>query len=46
MKKQNGTIGIRISQEQKKAATQLVKDRKFRNLSAVVRAALKEFLEK
>jgi Arc/MetJ-type ribon-helix-helix transcriptional regulator len=44
MKKQNEKIGIRISQEQKKAATQLVESGKFKNISQVIRTALKELL--
>jgi len=45
MKNQNEKIGIRISQEQKKAVRQLVASGKFKNLSHLVRLALSEFLQ-
>lgn len=46
MKKLNSKIGIRIFQEQKKAALLLVGSGKFKNLSEVVRTSMKEFLSK
>ena len=45
MQKQNEKIGIRISQEQKKAALKLVESGRFRSLSQVVRTALVRLFE-
>lgn len=46
MKKHNERIAIRLPLEQRKEIDQLVESGKFKNLSQVIREALKQFLER
>jgi len=39
-------IAIRLSKEDKQKILQLIREGRFRNISQVIRAALKEFLSK
>jgi hypothetical protein len=45
MRKQDSMIGIRLSSEQRLRAEQIIREGRFKNLSEVVRAALREFLK-
>jgi Arc/MetJ-type ribon-helix-helix transcriptional regulator len=46
MKRYQCRIALRLSNEQKERAEQLIFERKFKNLSQVIRAAIEEFLSK
>jgi Arc/MetJ-type ribon-helix-helix transcriptional regulator len=46
MRKQESRTGIRLPNEQRQQIDILVQEGKFKNLSAVVRAALTDFLAK
>lgn len=46
MKEHDSLVGIRLPSEEKLRIQQLVAEGKFKNISQVVRIALKEFLEK
>ena len=46
MKAYNSRIAIRLSDTEREKAEQLIRERKFKNLSEVVRAALTELLKK
>jgi len=40
-----GRIAFRLSKEDRQKIEQLIREGKFRNISQVIRAALKQFLE-
>ena len=44
--KQNSRIAIRITKEQRQKIEQLIHEGRFKNISQVIRVALREFLEK
>jgi len=46
MKRYQCRIALRLSNEEIESAEQLIFERKFKNLSQVIRAALDEFLNK
>ena len=46
MKAYNSRIAVRLSDTEREKAEQLIRERKFKNLSEVVRAALTELLKK
>ena len=46
MKKLNSRIALRLSDRERENAEQLIRERKFKNLSQLIRAALKELLKK
>ena len=46
MKAYNSRIAIRLSDTEREKVEQLIRERKFKNLSEVVRAALTELLKK
>ena len=46
MKTFNSRIALRLSDREREKAEQLIRERKFKNLSQVVRTALKELLKK
>jgi Arc/MetJ-type ribon-helix-helix transcriptional regulator len=46
MKAYNSRIALRLSDREREKAEQLIRERKFKNLSQVVRTALKELLKK
>jgi metal-responsive CopG/Arc/MetJ family transcriptional regulator len=44
MKEYDDRIAIRLTSEQRQQATQLISQKKFKNLSDLIRAAIQEFL--
>jgi len=46
MKAYNSRIALRLPDREREKAEQLIRERKFKNLSQVVRTALKELLKK
>lgn len=46
MKEHDSRIALRFPSKEREQIEQLIKDGKFKNISQVIREALKEFLEK
>ena len=46
MKTYNSRIALRISDKEREKIEQLIRERKFKNLSQVIRTALKDLLKK